>query len=327
VGIVDLPGFSKFRLRGRGARACLDRLIAGRLPAEGRTTLAYVCTARGGLLSEFTITALGPDDFLLIGASSAEWHDLDLLRQAVLPGEDLSLANLTAELGTLLVTGPESRALLAQVTSADLSSAAFPWLAARRVEIGTASALALRVSYVGELGWELHLPMEQLAGVYEALWSCGGAQGLRNVGIHAVDALRLEKAYRSWKQDLETGYSPLSAGLGHFVDLAKPAFPGREALLGEQERGPAQLLVGLVVDEPDTYLMPLASVFAGGQRVGLATSGGVGYRIGRSLALAYVARERAHEGARIEVMHFGKRIGATVSRKAFYDPTNARLRA
>jgi dimethylglycine dehydrogenase len=327
VGIVDLPGFSKFRLHGGGARACLDRLIAGRLPAEGRTTLAYVCTARGGLLSEFTITALGPDDFLLIGASSAEWHDLDLLRQAMQPGEDLSLANVTAEFGTLLVTGPEARALLAQVTSADLSSAAFPWLAARRIEIGAARALALRVSYVGELGWELHLPREQLAGVYEALWSCGSAHGLRNVGIHAVDALRLEKAYRSWKQDLETGYSPLSAGLERFVALDKAAFPGREALLREQERGPAQRLVGLVVDAPDTYLLPLASVFAVGRRSGLVTSGGVGYRVGRSLALAYVGSELAEDGTRLAVAHFGKRLSATVSRKALYDPTNLRLRA
>jgi dimethylglycine dehydrogenase len=327
VAVVDLPGFSKFRVRGSAARSFLDRLIAGRLPAEGRTTLAYVCTAKGGLLSEFTITCFGPDDYLLIGAGSAEWHDQDLLRDAIQPGEDLTITNVTARLGTLLVTGQEARALLAKVTSADLSSAAFPWLAARRIEIGTARVIALRVSYVGELGWELHLPMEQLAGVYEALWSCGRAHGLAPLGIYAVDALRLEKAYRSWKQDLETGYSPLAAGLGRFVDLGKAVFPGRDALLREREQGLAQQLVGLVIDEPGTYLMPLASAFAGGKRIGLVTSAGIGHRVGRSLALAYVAREHAQEGTRVEVMHFGKHLGGTVSLKPFYDPANERLKA
>ena len=327
VAIVDLPGFSKFRVRGAGAESYLDRLIAGRLPALGRTSLAYVCTATGGLLSEFTVTALAADDYLLIGAGSAEWHDWDVLRHALAPGEDVGLTNVTARLGTLLVTGPEARALLAKVTSANLSNVAFPWLAARRIEIGTAKAIALRVSYVGELGWELHLPMEQLAGVYEALWEAGGADGLGNLGIYAVDALRLEKAYRSWKQDLETGYSPLSAGLGRFVDLSKPSFPGRDALLREKEQGPKQVLVGLTVDAPHTYLMPLASALAGEKRIGLVTSGGVGHRIGRSIALAYVARSFAEEGARIEVMHFGQRLAATVTMKPFYNPSNSRLRS
>ncbi|HKY94865.1 MAG TPA: FAD-dependent oxidoreductase [Kiloniellales bacterium] len=327
VGIVDLPGFSKFRLRGGAVQSFLDRLIAGRLPLVGRTTLAYVCTAKGGLLSEFTITALAPDDYLLIGAGSAEWHDLDVLRHAVQPGEDLTIANVTARFGTLLVTGPEARALLSKVTAADLSSAAFPWLGARRIEIGSAKAIALRVSYVGELGWELHLPVEQLAGVYEALWSCGRDHGLGNVGIYAVDALRLEKAYRSWKQDLEIGYSPLAAGLGRFVDLGKAAFAGREALVREAEQGTAQQFVGLTIDEPGAYLMPLASVFAAGKRAGIVTSAGVGHRVGSSLALAYVAREHAQEGARLEVMHFGKRLGAAVTLQPFYDPANERLRA
>ncbi|HKY95916.1 MAG TPA: glycine cleavage T C-terminal barrel domain-containing protein, partial [Kiloniellales bacterium] len=151
--------------------------------------------------------------------------------------------------------------------------------------------------------------------------------GLGNVGIYAVDALRLEKAYRSWKQDLEIGYSPLAAGLGRFVDLGKAAFAGREALVREAEQGPAQQLVGLTIDKPGAYLMPLASVTTAGKRAGIVTSAGVGHRVGRSLALAYVAREVAQEGARVEVMHFGTRLGATVTLRPFYDPANERLRA
>jgi len=326
VGLVDLPGFAKFRLRGRAATALLDALVAGRLPAEGRTTLAYVCTAKGGLLSEFTVTKLAAEDYLLIGAGSAEWHDRDLLSQAIGQGSDVSLENLSARWGTLLVTGPQARALLREVTDADLSNAAFPWLSAREIEIGTARALALRVSYAGELGWELHLPMEQLVGVYEALRREGPRHGLALVGIHAVDALRLEKAYRSWKQDLEIGYSPLAAGLDRFVDLGKADFPGRAALSRERERGPAQRLVGLVVDAPDSYLMPLASVFAAGRRVGIVTSAGVGHRVRQSLALAYVSAELAEEGRALEVMHFARRLPAEVRLAPFYDPENARLR-
>jgi dimethylglycine dehydrogenase len=169
--------------------------------------------------------------------------------------------------------------------------------------------------------------MEQLAGVYEALWSCGEAHGLQNVGIHALDSLRLEKTYRAWKQDLEIGYSPLAAGLQRFVDCRKPAFPGRTALLREQQEGPRQRLVGLTVDAEETYLMPLASLFAGGRRVGLVTSAGVGHRVRRPLALAYIAAELAEDGTAVEVAHFGSRLSAQVCLRPFYDPDNERLRA
>jgi len=326
VGILDLPGFSKFRLRGAGAAAVLDRLIAGRLPRQGRVTLAYVCTPKGGLVSEFTVTCLAPDDYLLIGAGSGEWHDRDLLAAALPSDGSVTLENATARFGTLLVAGPQARALLAAVTDADLGSAAFPWLSARRLQIGACRALALRVSYVGELGWELHLPLEQLAGVYESLWRAGQDQGLRNIGIHAVEALRLEKSYRAWKQDLEIGFSPLASGLARFVDLAKPAFPGRDALLEEQRRGPARRLVTLLLEEPELYAPALASVFVAGRRVGIVTTGGVGHRIGRSLALAYVASEVAEEGRAVEVACFGRRAAGSIGPQSPYDPGHHRLK-
>ena len=235
---------------------------------------------------------------------------------------------MSGRLGTLVVAGPAAREVLQQVTPADLSNAAFPWLSAREIELGFGRALALRVNYVGELGWELHLPMEQLLPAYEAVMAAGATRGIRDVGIYAVESMRLDKCYRSWKQDLETGFTAFEAGLDRFVDLAKPDFVGKAALLAERERGVRQRLVPLTLDEPGEADAPFcAPVHAGGERVGLATSGFWSFTLEQSVALAYVRADLAAPGSKVEVEIFGRPRPGHGRREPLYDPENARLRA
>ena len=181
---------------------------------------------------------------------------------------------------------------------------------------------------MGELGWELHLPLEQLVPAYEAVMAAGATRGIRDVGIYAVESMRLDKCYRSWKQDLETGFTAFEAGLDRFVDLTKCDFVGRDALLGERDRSVRQRLVPLTLDEPGEADVPFcAPVHAAGQRVGLATSGFWSFTLAKSVALAYVRADLAQAGKRVEVEIFGRRVPATVGREPLYDPENARLRA
>lgn len=328
VGVIDLGGFSKFLLEGPGAEAMLDRILCSRLPKPGRVGLCYALNARGGVVSELTVTRLAADRFYLVAASTAEWHDEDLLRAAMPAGGSVRLETLHGRLGTLVVVGPKARDVLAQVTPADLSNAAFPWLSAQEIELGFGRALALRVNYVGELGWELHLPMEQLLPAYERIVAAGEAHGIRDVGIYAVESLRLDKGYRAWKQDLETGFTALEASLDRFVDLGKPDFVGKAALLAERERGVAQRLVPLTLDEPGEHDAPFcAPVHAGGERVGLVTSGFWSFTLDQSVALAYVRSDLARPGSRVAVEAYGRLVPATVRAEPLYDPGNARLKA
>ncbi|HEY2113058.1 MAG TPA: aminomethyltransferase family protein, partial [Dongiaceae bacterium] len=322
-----LGGFTKLVIDGPGAAAWLDRLICGRLPKQNRITLSYMLNDRGGIVSEFTITRLGENRFYLISAAAAEWHDLDWLERHKPEDGSVTIANLSARLASLILAGPKAREVLAQVTDSDLSNKAFPWLSAREIEIGFARMLALRVNYVGELGWELHVPMESLVPVYEALWAAGAPHGIRDFGMYAMDSLRLEKCYRGWKSDMTHEYTPLMASLDRFVDFQKPEFKGMAALAEESRRGPKERLVPLVLDEAgDADAPSCAAVWQNGTRVGLVTTAGYGHAIGRSIALAYVRSDLAAPDTRLEIEILGERRAAVVAREPIYDPENARLR-
>ncbi len=323
VGVLDMPGFGKYAISGPGAEAYLDRLLCSRLPRVGRVSLAYALTPKGGVLSEFTVFRAGADHFRLFGAATAEDHDLDVLTP---PGSVL-LENQTATEGTLVLAGPRARDVLTKFTPADLGSDAFPWLAGQAIEVAGRPVLALRLTYVGELGWELHAAVDDLPAIYAALCEAGTPYGIADFGLYAVDALRLEKGYPGWKTDLEIGYSPLSASLDRFVALEKGDFVGRDALLAEKRRGSDWRLVTLTLDEPGEADAPaLAPVFDGEERIGLVTSGGWSPTLQASLALAYVRPSFAAPGERVEVEIFGERRAATVRRAPLYDPENARLK-
>jgi dimethylglycine dehydrogenase len=328
VGLMDLPGFSKFAISGPGAEAMLDRLVCSRLPRLGRLGLAYALTGDGKLLSEFTIARTAPDRFYLNAASTAEWHDDDLLSAALPSDGSVRLERLTESLGTLVLAGPRAREALARATDAPLGNEAFPWLSCRTIAVAGIELLAMRVNYVGELGWELHAPFEALPALYDALWAASAAWDIRDFGLYAMDSLRLDKGYRGWKADIETGFSPWEASLDRFVDLAKPDFTGRAALLAEKAAGPRLRFVPLVLDDPaDADAPPCSPVHHGGERVGLATSGGWSFTLGASLALAYLRPDLAAPGTRVEVEILGARRAAVVAQEPIYDPTNARLRS
>jgi dimethylglycine dehydrogenase len=327
VGILDLGGFAKYEVTGPGATDFLDGLIAGPMPSVGRISLSYMLTHKGGILSETTITRLEDDRYFLCSAGAAEWHDYQWMRQHLPDDGSVGLTNVTARFGTLILAGPKARDVLGRITSADLSSDAFPWLSAQPIEVGFSSMLALRINYVGELGWELHIPVENMVAVYEALMEAGAESGITDFGMYAMESLRLEKCYRSWKVDLTQEYTPLEASLDRFIRLNKTGFIGREALLAQQQEGLTQRLVPLIVDADDADAPACAGVFQNGERVGLVTSGGYGHALGHSIALAYVRPDLTEPGTALEVEILGDRRPAVVATEPLYDPDNARLKA
>jgi len=327
VAVLDLPGFTKFEVTGPGASAWLNHMVAGTVPRPGRTALNYFCAPNGGIVTEMTITALAPEQYWLISAAAGERHDEHWLREHLPEGGTVRVDNLTARFGTLIVVGPKSRELLSALTSAELSNEAFPWLAVRTIDIGYTQAIALRVNYVGELGWELHLPVEHLLSVYQLLFEAGERFGISDFGLYAMDSLRLEKCYRSWKADLTTEYTPFMASLDRFVKLDKPGgFIGQEALRREAEQGPRERFVPLIVEAEDADAAAVSIVYHGDAVVGLVTSGGYGYRLKQSIALAYVRTDLAIAGTALEVEILGTRRRAVVAREPLYDPENLRLR-
>jgi len=327
VAVLDLPGFTKFEVSGAGARDWLDRMVTGVVPKPGRTALNYFCNDRGGIVTEMTLTTFDADRYWLISAAAGERHDEHWLREH-LPASGVRIDNLSARYGTLIVVGPRSRDLLSRLTSADLSNTHFPWLSVREIELGYTRALAMRVNYVGELGWELHLPAEHLLSVYDLLMEAGESLGIHDFGLYAMDSLRLEKCYRGWKGDLTTEYTPFMASLDRFVKLDKTCgFLGQEALRREAASGPRERFVPLLVDAADADAAAVSIVFRGDEQVGLVTSGGYGYRLRQSIALAYVRTDLAAPGTELSVEILGERRRAVVATEPLYDPQNLRLRA
>ena len=332
VGVLDLPGFTKIEITGPGAAAYLDRLLCSKLPATGRVALCYALLPDGKVLSELTISMLADDHFYAVGAAAAEWHDLDVLEATLPPDGSVTLTNVTADRGTLVVAGPRSRDVLGAITSSPLDNESFPWLSVADIDTAFGPVRALRVNYVGELGWELHATNDQLPGLYAAIWAAGEPFGIRDFGIYAVDSLRLDKCYPGWKADLEIGFSPFDAGLDRFVDLTKADFVGKDALMAEQRTGAAWRFVPMTLDEPGDADAPFcSSVFdgdgPGAERVGIVTSGGWSFTLGASVALGYIRPAYAHEGAAVHVEILGRRVAATVAGQPLFDPTNQRPRS
>ncbi len=326
VGILDLPGFGRFEVKGEGAAAWLDKLIIGRLPKVGRIGLIYFTTPKGRILTEMTATRFSGDHFWLLGGAGAEWHDRDWLLKHLPDDSQITVDNITGRWGTLVLSGPKSRAVMEAVAEGDFSSPAFPWMSHQPITIAMAQGFAVRVSYVGELGWELHLPVEAMAGVYDLIWQAGEAHNIRDFGMYAMESMRLEKCYRSWKMDLSTDYTPLMGGLDRFINLDKPEFIGRAPLLAEQQAGPVERFVPLLLNDGDVDTPYLATVWLGDERVGLVTSGGYGHRIDKSIALCHIRSDLAVAGTELEIEIFGHRRQAIVATEPLYDPSNERLR-
>ncbi len=318
VGVLVLPGFSRFLLSGPGAAEWLDRRVASRLPRPGRVGLAYFPDERGRIVTEMTILNEGDDRYTLITAAVAELHDYEWLAQDLAPR--LALADVTEEAEALIVAGPKARALLAPLAEADLFR---PWLTHQPARVAGRPCRLVRVSYAGELGWEIHAAPKDVPEIFAALL----AGGARPFGMFALDSLRIEKGYRSWKGDLSTDYSLIEAGLERFIDWAKP-FRGRAALLAQKERGLKKRFVTLKIDSPVFDAPYMSTIWHEDQVVGETTSGKWGHRVEASLALAMVRADLATPGQTLAVEIFGERMPAVVLPPGpAWDPANTRLRA
>ncbi|MCK0170891.1 FAD-dependent oxidoreductase [Aliiroseovarius sp. S1123] len=320
VGVLDLPGFSRFVVKGDGAAEALRGLVTGGLPKIGRINLVYIADNRGRILTEMSCMRLGEDDFVMITAATAQWHDRDILVQAM--PATVSVEDVTTTRDTLIVTGPKSRDLLAGLSDADLS---LGWLTHQAATVAGKPAHLVRVSFAGELGWEVHALNEDMPAIYDAIVD-GGAKPF---GMYALNSLRLEKGYRAWKGDLSTDYSLLEGGLGRFVKLDKPQdFPGKAAIQNEMQQGVKKSFVTLTVEAGDADAPYMSCIWSGDEIVGETTSGGWGHRVNKSIALGMVRAELATPGTVLEVEIYGEKFKAVVQEdQPLWDPANERLRA
>lgn len=327
LGVMELPSFATFELRGAGAEGLLNRVCANRMPRVGGIVLAHALSPNGRFATEFTITRLAGDRFFVLSGALAHQRDLDLLHQAVAAREDVAIIDLTLDRTALIVAGPRSRDLLATLTDVDLSSAAFPWLTGREIQVARVPVVALRVNYVGELGWELHVAMEHAVALYDAVRASGEPLGIADFGLYAMNSLRIEKGYKGWGAELTNEVTPVEADTLRFVRLDRP-FTGREAVETAKADGVGQHLVYLEVDADDNDAAGGEPVFARGGTapVGVTTSGGYGHATGKSLAYAYLAHGHEAPGTPLEVSLLGERRPAVVLAEPVWDPANARLR-
>ncbi|MBX3576942.1 MAG: FAD-dependent oxidoreductase [Rhizobiaceae bacterium] len=325
AGILDLPGFSRYRLQGPGARDWLSSLITGVVPKPGRIGLAYFADDSGRIVTEMSVMALAEDFFFLITAAVAEWHDFEWLKNHLPVAPAFTLQNVTEAFSCQILSGPKSRDILAEVTEADLSA---PWLTHQSCQIAGRWLQLVRVSFAGELGWELHTKVEDTASVFDAVWTAGAKHGLKPFGMFALDSLRLEKGYRAWKAELSTDYTVLQGGLKRFVKWDKPDFKGKLALQNEKQQGVKKRFVTLVLDNPGPCDAPyMSTVWRDGAIVGETLSGGFGHRVDKSIALGMVKSEFADDGTALEIEIFGERFAARVHSDALWDPANERLKS
>ena len=324
---------AKLIAAGPDTAAVLSRLSANDVTREtGRLVYTQWLNPSGGIIADVTVTRLGDEKFLVVASDIIGRRIEPLIRRETRAGEAVTVTDVTSGTTLLTVQGPASRELISRLTDADLSNKAFPYLSARQVHVGYAPVLAMRVTYVGELGWELHVPTEYAAGVYDDLMSAGADLGIRPVGLSAMSSLRLEKGYRDMGIDIDNTDNPIEAGLGFAVAWDKPGgFTGREALLAAREAGPPQhRVVGLIVDDPAADLFGNEPVLLGGDWVGYVRAAAYGYTVGGPVALAQVA---CTEGVSTEWLKSGDFVVRTDERDwparlqiaPFYDPKRMRI--
>ena len=338
VGLFDLSSFAKLHVEGPAAERVLNQVGANDVAVPvGRVVYTQWLNDRGGIEADLTVTRTGPRSFLVVTAAATQVRDLDHLRRAVrdLDAEDqVAVVDVTSAFAVLSVMGPRARALLQALTPDDLSPQGFPFGTSRMIDLGYATVRATRISYVGELGWELYVPAEFAAHVFDVLRDAGAEHDLALAGYHALDSLRMEKAYRHWGHDITPDDTPLEAGLGFAVAWDKPGgFTGRDALLQQRSRGLTRRLVQLAVDDPDVVLLHNEPILRDGRMVGETTSAAYGHHVGCDLALGYVGNpdgpaDRAFlTGGRYQVDVAGTLVPARLVERPLHDPDATRVRS
>ena len=334
VGIFDQSSFAKYEMTGPDALKALDWICANDVgkPA-GRLTYTQLLNSRGGIEADLTVARLSDDKFYIVTGTGFRTHDLGWIADHVPAGFDVSLRDVTEEFGTLSLMGPKARNVLAAVTNADVSNADFPFGHVRELAIAGHPVRALRVTYVGELGWELHVPIGVIGAVFDALMTAGAPYNIRPVGYRALESLRLEKGYRAWGSDITPNDTPFDAGLGWAVKLRKETdFLGRRALESTQAEPRKKAFAGFTVDDPNIVLVGRETILRNGEPVGYLTSGGYGYTLGKNVGYGYVRRAEGVDDAFLaegtyELVVAMERTPAKIHLEPLYDPTAARVKA
>jgi glycine cleavage system T protein len=323
AALFDETSFAKIEVAGAGAAAFLERLCDNRVARDvGAITYTSMLNQRGGIECDFTVTRIADDRFRIVTGTAFGRHDLAWIASHA--PDDVSVEDVTSRFACLGIWGPKARDILQPLTATALGTDAFPYMRARELAVGPVPCLALRVTYVGELGWELYCPTEFGLALWDTIWEAGREHGLLAGGYRAIDSCRLEKGYRVWGSDITPEDTPYEAGLGFAVKLDKGDFIGREALLAKQE--PERSLACLVLDDPRAVALGSEPVRVDDRTVGRVTSGGYGYTVERSIAYAYVPAENAAVGTRVEVEIFGAWVGGEIAKEPLYDPAGSRLR-
>ena len=328
VGVLDLSSFAKYEVTGKDALALLERVCANRVPGrDGAVVLTQMLTTLGGIECEATVTRLGENHYYLLSGAVAELHDLDWLVQHVEKNEDVTLTNVTDDYGVLVLSGPNSREVLSELTDVGLTNEdGFTWMSAREITVAGVPVRALRVSYVGELGWELHVSMSQMKPLYDALMKAGEGHGIKNFGTYALNALRMEKAYKAWGSELTTEISLVEADMLRFARKGG-GYIGADVVEQKRRDGVATYLVYCAVEAADADVMGNEPVYAGDKVIGITTSGAYGHCVEQSLAFAYVDPGYDAPGSVFDIEILGERRRARVLAEAAWDPRNERLRA
>ena len=320
-GVLAITGFTRLKVEGPGAREFVDGLTASRLPNDGRIGLIYFANDRGRIVTEMSCMVHGDDDVGLITAATAQWHDAEHLWRNAPDG--ITVTDHTKEVECLLLTGPKARDILDPLTNGDLSRG---WLTTQLdTKVAGKDCALLRVSFAGELGWELHCAMDDAPAIWDAVIGAGATP----FGMYALNSLRIEKGYRAWKGDLSTDYTLLQGGLDRFVKLDKPQdFPGKAATLAEKQQGVTKRFASLIVEAGDQDAPYMSTIWHDGEVVGETTSGAYGHRVGASIALGMIRADLAAEGTEVEIDIFGQRCRAVVQAdQPLWDPKNERIRA
>ncbi|HEX2045593.1 MAG TPA: FAD-dependent oxidoreductase [Gaiellaceae bacterium] len=328
AALFDETSFAKLDVLGPGAAGFLERLCDNRVARDvGAVTYTQMLNPRGGIECDFTVTRLAEERFRIVTGTAFGQHDLAWIRSHLPEDGRVHVEDVTSRFACLGLWGPAAREILQPATTSALGADAFPYMHAREMSVGPVPCVALRVTYVGELGWELYCPMEFGLRLWDTIWAAGRGHGLVAAGYKAIDSLRLEKGYRVWGADITPDDNPWEAGLGFAVKLDKGDFVGRDALVAARERPPERQLACLVLEDPRSVALGSEPVRIDGETVGRVTSGGYGYTVERSVAYAYVPAETAEPGTAVEVEIFGRRVGGAIAAEPLWDPQGERIRA
>jgi 4-methylaminobutanoate oxidase (formaldehyde-forming) len=334
AALFDASSFAKFLVLGSDAERALSWICANDVAGPpGRVVYTQMLNGRGGIECDLTVTRLAEDAYYIVTGTGFSTHDFSWIRRQIPDGADLRLLDVTSAWAVLPLMGPRAREILELVTDDEVSNDAFPFGSARDIRIAGAPVRALRVTYVGELGWELHVPGEYALTVFDALVGAGRPLGLALAGYRAIESLRLEKGYRAWGADIGPDHTPLEAGLGFALKLGgDPPFLGRDALLRRREEGLKKRLAGFTVADPGVVLLGRETIYRDGERVGWLTSGGFGYTVGLSIGYGYVRNPAGVDpdwlsSGRYELEVATERVPATLHLRPLHDPQMARVKA